>query len=453
MYFAKNVYRQTKLINLLNPIMKLKTSENHFNPDKDKTLQYSFRYIYIFAGILHIAFLIVFYKLDIVEMQWINYFSPLIYFFAFYLNRKGRITLAATIGVSEAIVHGIISLFFISWESNFHIYIILIYFLLFFIYGIDIYSKIVFSALLTIIYAFAYYNSITTGPKYYVPEIVLFVLGIVNICSAAAVLSLFSISYTFFIQTNIGFLKISEKKQRMLNIQINKFFSIFSHDLKNPVTALDNFISMITRKYHTLDDKKKKEYLDQVNQSVGDLRKLVDGLFEWSTSQMENTSIIPRKINVLKTIQDTCSLLANQVLYKKINVTIGIKEELEVYADEQMFRSILRNLLSNAIKFTHEKGEIELNATKENDFIKISLKDNGIGIPQDTLQYIFHLEKKVIRQGTNNETGTGLGLIVVKEFVEKNKGSIEIDSEENIGTTITLSLPTFSQKENETDFV
>lgn len=421
--------------------MKRKTSENHFNPDKDKNLQYSFRYIYVFAGILHIAFLIVFFKLDIVEMQWINCFSPLIYFFAFYLNRIGRITLAATLGVSEAILHGILSLFYISWESNFHIYIMLIYFLLFFIYGINMYSKIIFSILVTLIYAFAYYNSITTGPKYYVPEIVLFLLGIVNICSAAAVLSIFSISYTFFIQANIGFLKISEKKQRMLNIQINKFFSIFSHDLKNPVTALDNFVGMIARKYNTLDDNKKKEYLEQITQSVGDLRKLVDGLFEWSTSQMENTSSIPRKINVLKTMQDTCSLLANQVFYKKINLTINIKEELEVYADEQMFRSILRNLLSNAVKFTNDKGKIELNAEKENDSVKITIKDNGIGIPKDTLKYIFLLEKKAIRHGTNNETGTGLGLIVVKEFIEKNKGSIEIESEENIGTSITISLP------------
>lgn len=421
--------------------MKRTNIEGHFNPDNDKNLQYSFGYIFIFAGFLHLAFLIIFYKLGIREMQWVNYFSPFIYLIAYYFNRKGKITFAATIGVSEAITHGILSLFFIGWESNFHIYIILIYFLIFFIYGIDIYSRIVFAILITTIYAYAYYNSISIGPKYFVPDIIMFILGIANICSAAAILSIFSISYSFFVRSNVKFLRLAEKQQRMLNAQKNKFFSIFSHDLKNPVTALDNFVGMIMRKYQAIDDNKKEEYITQIYHSVGDLRKLVEGLFEWSTSQMDNVSLVPRKINVLKALQDTSSLLANQALHKKISINIDVKDNINAYVDEQMFRSILRNLISNAVKFTQENGRIDILSFQKNNKIRIAIKDNGIGIPGDTLQYIFHLDKKVIRQGTNNEIGTGLGLIVVKEFIEKNNGSIQIQSEVDSGTLITIELP------------
>jgi signal transduction histidine kinase len=421
--------------------MKRVIEEGHFNPDNDKNLQYSFGYIYIFAGLIHIAFLIIFYKLGIVEMQWINYFSPFIYLVAYILNKKGKITLSATIGVSEALGHGILSLFFIGWESNFHIYIILIYFLLFFIYGIGIFSRIVFATLITAIYAYAYYNSITIGPKYYVPDIILFIVGVGNLCSAAVILSIFAISYSFFIRSNVIFLRHAEKQQRMLNAQKNKFFSIFSHDLKNPVTALDNFVAKMVQKYDTIDDTKKEEYLIQIYHSVNDLRKLVDGLFEWSTSQMDNISIHPKSISVLKAFEETRSLLLNQALHKKIELTIEANEGIEVYADEQMFRSILRNLVSNAIKFTNENGAIEMYGELVNDEVQISIKDNGIGIPEETLKYLFLLNKKVIRQGTNDESGTGLGLIVVKEFIEKNKGVIQVKSEVGAGTQIILNLP------------
>ena len=410
-------------------------------PENDKNLQFSLNIVYIFAGVVHLLFLFAFIKLEVFEMQVANYFSPLLYAISFILNRKGRLAIAATIGVSEAVLHGVLSLFYVGWETNFHIYIVLVYFLIFFIYKLKILYRISFAVLVTILYGITYYFTINIGPKYEVPQLFITISGIGNICFAAGVLSIFAITYSVFIRQNINFLQYAEKQQRKLNAQKNKFFSIFSHDLKNPVTALDGFVGLMLKNFDSVDDTKKRMYLIQIHNSVNDLRKLVESLLEWSSSQLDNIKVTLEKIQVCKVFEETKSLLDHQAFQKEIEISILCEENLIVLVDLQMFRAILRNLVSNAVKFTPRKGNVSIKAEKIDGMVQIEVEDTGIGIPEEMLINIFSLEKKNLRFGTEHEKGTGLGLVVVKEFVEKNQGFIAVKSKIGEGTLFSLKIP------------
>ncbi len=412
-----------------------------FVPENDKNLQFSLNIVYIFAGIVHLFFLFAFINLGVVEMQIANYFSPMLYSVSFLLNRRGRLAIAATIGVSEAVFHGVLSLFYVGWEANFHIYIVLVYFLIFFIYKIKVLYRALFAIMVTALYSITYYYALHLGPKYELPQLFITLSGIANICFAGGVLSVFAITYSVFIRQNISLLEYAEKQQRTLNAQKNKFFSIISHDLKNPVTALDGFVGLMLKNFDKVDDPKKRKYLIQVHNSVNDLRKLVENLLEWSSSQLENIKVVPEKVQVSKVFIETKSLLDHQAFQKEISIDIECDESLWVRADLQMFKAILRNLVSNAVKFTPSQGKVKLNASHIGENVQIEVSDTGIGMPDDMLPGIFSLEKKNIRFGTDNEKGTGLGLVVVKEFVGKNFGSIEVISKEDEGTQFLVQLP------------
>lgn len=404
-------------------------------------LSYALYFVYILGIIVHLLFLFAFRKLGVKEMMWINYLSPFIYLTAIILNKKGRMVLAASIAVSEAVLHGVISLVYVGWESNFHLYVILVYMLIFFLYKLHIIIRISLALAITLAYTGCYFFSVLQEPVYQLPEKFTAFAGIFNIVANAVVLSVFALIYSHFIRKNVDILQSAEEQQRKLNAQKNRFFSIFSHDLKNPVTSLRGFVDLMLRRYDGMNDDKRKVYMVQVQHAVNDLHVLVMDLLEWSKSQLDNIKIYPEELNVFQKINDVKNLLKHHAVSKEIELKLNIETGLNVYADQHMFKSIMRNLISNAIKFTPHKGKVIIAAQRNEGETYISVKDTGIGISEENRESLFRMDKKNISRGTDNEIGTGLGLVVVKEFVEKNHGRVMYTSEVNKGTTFTVILP------------
>ncbi len=226
-----------------------------------------------------------------------------------------------------------------------------------------------------------------------------------------------------------------------LNITKDKFFSLIAHDLRNPFNAIMGFAEILNDDYDLFSDEERKEYIKNIKEASDGTYKLLQNLLEWSRAQSGQMAYKPTENNLRKTINETISTLKSQADKKNIQILVSIDTNLNVYSDENMTKTILRNLISNAIKFTYNGGNIEIFALQEKDFVKISIKDSGIGIDKNNIDKLFRLDEKYRMIGTDNEVGTGLGLIICKELVEKNGGNISVESEEGNGSIFNFTLP------------
>ncbi len=246
---------------------------------------------------------------------------------------------------------------------------------------------------------------------------------------------------------------ISEQKQieenlKSLNEQLNKelsnknkFFSILSHDLRGPLSTINELISFIISRYDQYDSKKIYEFILNMHQSLGSIAELTENLFLWSRIQKEDIEFQPEELNPEDVIANNINLLKEQA--EKKNVSIDNKNGIHqiILTDKMMLNFIIRNLLSNAIKFSFPNGKIVITAREENDHALISIKDNGPGIPEETIPKLFTPENKITTEGTSGEKGSGLGLVLCKEFANKSGGDIKVKSEKGKGSTFTIMLP------------
>lgn len=407
----------------------------------DNQLRQALSIVYIYAFITHIVFLFSFRHFGVKPMEYINYISPLLYLVALYYNYKNVVITGAIIAFNEAIIHGGLSAVFVGWEANFHFYVILVYLLIFFLYNVNIFVRGFLAIFTTASYVYLYLYSTTYDPLYSLPDKAIKIAGVVNIVNTAAVLSLFALAYSHFIRKNIQRLEEAEELQKVLNAQKNKFFSIFSHDLKNPISSIHGFLNLLIDRYDNMDKEKQIKHLKQINAAVDDTYKLVNNLLEWSKSQMNNLKITPEEIFVQKSFESIKQLLDHHAAAKEITIQLDSNTNHKVFADEQTFQSILRNLVSNAIKFTNKKGIVSITSKSIGDNTLIEVSDNGIGMTKERQKEIFSIEKEYSVIGTANERGTGIGLIVVKDFVEKNNGTLSFHSKVNEGTTFSILLP------------
>lgn len=236
-------------------------------------------------------------------------------------------------------------------------------------------------------------------------------------------------------------IKESEAELRKSNVTKDKFFSIIAHDLRSPFTALLNLSNILLDDFEDLDDNTKKEYLGMLQQSSESTFKLIENLLQWSSIQrgiMENN---PEEIRLNEAVNKTFDLLKNAAESKHISLLSDVPDDITVYADRNMVESVIRNITNNAIKFTNEDGCIEISAVSENDFATFTIKDNGIGMNETTMASLFQLEKTSSTKGTAGETGTGLGLMLCKEFVSLNNGELHVESKEGEGSTFIVKLP------------
>lgn len=226
-----------------------------------------------------------------------------------------------------------------------------------------------------------------------------------------------------------------------LNIAKDKFFSIIAHDLRSPFNALLGLTEVLTEDYDDFEDDERKQMVQNINKTSHLNFNLLDNLLNWSRSQRGAVEMMLDYYNFSEIISDTVNLNHIALRSKKITLNNYSTENLKGYFDKNMVHTICRNILSNAIKFTESSGVIDISTTEDDKNIICTIKDNGIGISQTDLINLFDISKQTKRKGTQNETGTGLGLILCKEFAEKNNGSLTVSSEINNGSAFTITLP------------
>lgn len=235
-------------------------------------------------------------------------------------------------------------------------------------------------------------------------------------------------------------LEKSRENLKNLNASKDKFFSIIAHDLKSPFTAFLGTTSMLAEDYDEFNDNERKELINSVNSTAKNIYNLLDNLLDWAQIQTGKLEFNVTEINISELINPVLELLKPMAESKKIKTENHISEFIEITCDPNMFSTIIRNLYSNAIKFTPEEGTISLSDEFVGDKYIFTITDNGIGMDSDEISNIFSETHKT-RLGTNKEKGTGLGLILTKELVEKHHGELKIESAPKKGTSISVIIP------------
>ncbi|RUA31369.1 MAG: hypothetical protein DSY77_13135 [Bacteroidetes bacterium] len=229
-----------------------------------------------------------------------------------------------------------------------------------------------------------------------------------------------------------------------INETREKFLSIIAHDLMGPVNSFKGLSAIMKMSIEKQDKKDLLEIHQVLNKTINNMSNLLTNLLDWSVTQKGSVPYLPEKLYIHQLSAELIDLFFNTAENKKISLKSEITTDLAVWADENSVKTILRNLVSNALKFTEDGGSIELSAEKKDGFIAIKVKDTGMGMAQEKINMLLaenHFERS---QGTKGEKGVGLGLQLVKEFTQMNKGKIEIESQIHRGTTFVVYLPDFN---------
>jgi two-component system, sensor histidine kinase and response regulator len=224
-----------------------------------------------------------------------------------------------------------------------------------------------------------------------------------------------------------------------LNALKSRMFSIISHDLKNPIHSIRNLFRNVQQ--YDLPGEEIKVLVPDIINDLNYTTSLMDNLLQWAKSQMEGSNINPQRVDVAKMITETQNLLRLQAESKAIFLNAKAAPDTYIYADKDMITLVLRNLLSNAIKFTPKEGEIQVGASLKNNMVEVYVKDSGIGISKENIEKLFG-NNYYTTNGTANESGTGLGLMLCKEFLTKNGGNIHVESEVGKGSKFIFNIPT-----------
>lgn len=230
------------------------------------------------------------------------------------------------------------------------------------------------------------------------------------------------------------------KQLKNANATKDKFLDIIAHDLKNPFNSIIGFSDLLIKNYHKYDDDKIQNFIKLIQKAGTSTFKLLENLLEWSRAQTGKIEYKPMHLNFNNILKEVLLNVEDLASQKNIIITHDININ-NVYADKNMLKTILRNLFTNAIKFTHLGGAIIITANKKEKHHIISIIDTGIGISKEKIGKLFKISEKNTTSGTENEKGTGLGLLLCKEFIEKHNGKIQVESEEGKGSEFSIFLP------------
>ncbi len=236
--------------------------------------------------------------------------------------------------------------------------------------------------------------------------------------------------------------KYNEELKTLIS-EKDKLFSIIAHDLRSPFTGLVGYSELLSDSSNNLSEVEKREFANNLHKLSVSLYELVSKLLHWAQFQSGKMKYSPEKIVLDGFMKELIKNFEGNLSMKKIDISINIDEKHSVYADKNMLVILFNNLISNAIKFSNKKGVIIISSelSLEDRKVKISVKDNGIGIPVSQLSSIFQTKSTTLTYGTNKESGTGLGLILCKDIVERNNGKISVESREGYGSTFIVELP------------
>lgn len=244
-----------------------------------------------------------------------------------------------------------------------------------------------------------------------------------------------------YLQQTRKMLKLTNDELKKLNHEKDRFFSVIAHDLRGPLAGFSQLSEMLVSEIRNNNLSMIERYALAMQQSSSVTLELLQNLMEWARSQTEELTISPSHQPLKGIVDNSIDLLLNEAKNKSITITNNINDQISIYADKEMMGVIIRNLLSNAIKFSHQGEQVTVEAKQDNKEIILSVSDNGIGMDETLISNLFRLDKNTRRKGTAKEPSSGLGLILCKEFIEKQGGRIWVESEEGKGTSVHISIP------------
>lgn len=237
--------------------------------------------------------------------------------------------------------------------------------------------------------------------------------------------------------------ELEEQRQqlRQINASKDKFFSIIAHDLRNPIAGFLNLTDVLSNNFDVFSEKESKEFIDVMNEASKQLYNLLENLLQWSRAQTGSITYEPQFVSVRSMVDDTIDALLINIESKNLKINLKVDEKQVVFVDQNMITTVIRNLLSNAIKFSPENTIITIRSEIDEGKVILSVIDNGIGMSKENIDKLFKIDQHLTTLGTSEEKGSGLGLILCKEFVEKNQGAIWVESTLNKGSEFTFSMP------------
>jgi len=236
-------------------------------------------------------------------------------------------------------------------------------------------------------------------------------------------------------------LRESEIRLSELNATKDKFFSIIAHDLLSPFNSIIGLTNLLDSQLKQKDYEGLEKYNSIIQSSSKQALNLLTNLLEWARTQTGKIKFNPVTFELTQEIKETINLSNISAKRKEITIQQNLPSKLPVFADKLMIHTVLRNVISNAVKFTHKGGKIKVSAEKDKDHIKILVEDNGIGIKKEHMDNLFSIDNNYSQPGTQNETGTGLGLLLCNEFIKIHSGKIDVESKEGKGSRFYFTLP------------
>lgn len=233
----------------------------------------------------------------------------------------------------------------------------------------------------------------------------------------------------------------TKEELEILNDEKSKLFSIIAHDLRSPLTSLLTLGEMIDMMGDSMSQEELLEYITNMSGNVKTVHSLLENLLEWARIQMDQIAFEPCNLDLHELAARTAELLGPVGAQKSVTVRNEVPEQLQGFGDLNMIDTVIRNLTNNSVKFTPEGGSVTISATSDDTMDTISIRDTGVGIPADRLSTLFVLDKGATTHGTKGEKGSGLGLILCRDMVEKNGGEIWAESVEGDGSTFFFTLP------------
>jgi signal transduction histidine kinase len=237
----------------------------------------------------------------------------------------------------------------------------------------------------------------------------------------------------------------SEKELQRLNMSKDRIFSVVAHDLRNPVAAVTGFSELLYDNFEQFPAETQKEYLMQIVQGTQRIQNLLENLLIWARAQMKAVKYEPEVLKVKNVVDDCIRETKANLDHKKVSCQVRIDRRCVVFADKAMIHAVFRNLIMNAIKFSFPGGKIWVKSSTSDRECRVSVTDQGIGIQPEIQAKLFNVNEVVSTPGTTGESGSGLGLVICKDFMEKNMGSITVESEPGNGSSFIVSLPVAKQ--------
>ncbi|MBU1099707.1 MAG: HAMP domain-containing histidine kinase [Bacteroidetes bacterium] len=235
-------------------------------------------------------------------------------------------------------------------------------------------------------------------------------------------------------------LRESEDSLKKLNASKDKFFSIIAHDLKSPFNSLLGFSKLLAENMSEYSREEINDSIISVNNSAKKVYNLLENLLTWSRIQIGGMNFHAENVDLKELVQESIALLEDIAIQKNITIIDTVKSNTIARIDKNMIDTVLRNLLANALKFSNLSGKIIISAHQENEIVKICVEDNGVGIASEDISKLFRIDIHHTTEGTQNERGTGVGLVLCKELVEKNNGEIWVESEPGKGSKFFFTV-------------